>query len=426
MYFNVQENTLSSNPTARQDEQPWVLPSLDYAYIPDMTVAGGQLSLDVNARNISRNELDESLADSTFTDPVPGSIIKVPGIAGQSGRLTTEGEWKRTFTTDGGLVLTPLLALRGDASYLNATSASLDAIDQMAANLGESADMRSSLARYMATLGLEARWPVLFSMGGSSHVLEPEAQVFVRPNEQYVGGLEIPNEDAQSLVFDATTLFERDKFSGYDRMEGGTRANVGLRYSGSYDNGWATNGLFGQSYQLAGLNSFAQPDLVNVGALSGLETPVSDYVGLVGFNSPKGFAGSVSARFGEQTFEIRRAEVKAAYSGTPVALTARYTFIQAQPLYGFPEDRNEITLGASTHVGQAWRIFGSSTYDLESNVMVQDGVGFAYNDTCFTYLMTFSQTRDTVSRQVSQNVGFNLSFRTLGDFGSRQGFGTIQ
>jgi LPS-assembly protein len=277
----------------------------------------------------------------------------------------------------------------------------------------------------MATAGLEARWPVLFSMTGSSHVLEPEAQIFVRPNEQYVGGLAIPNEDAQSLVFDATTLFERDKFSGYDRMEGGTRANVGLRYSGSYDNGWATNALFGQSYQLAGLNSFAQPDLVNAGAFSGLETPVSDYVGLVGFNSPKGFAGSVSARFGEQTFEVRRAEVKAAYSGTPVTLTAKYTFIQAQPLYGFPTDRNEVTLGASTHVGQAWRVFGSGTYDLESSVMVQDGVGFAYNDTCFTYLMTFTQSRDTVSRQVSQNVGFNISFRTLGDFGS-QNLGTVQ
>ena len=84
--------------------------------------------------------------------------------------------------------------------------------------------------------------------------------------------LGIPNEDAQSFVFDATTLFERDKFSGYDRMEGGTRANVGLRYSGAYGSGWTTNAMLGQSYQVAGENSFAAPDLVNVGAYSGLET----------------------------------------------------------------------------------------------------------------------------------------------------------
>ena len=72
-----------------------------------------------------------------------------------------------------------------------------------------------------------------------------------------------------------------------------------------------TNALFGQSYQLGGENSFAAPDLVNVGAYSGLETDTSDFVGLFGFTSPNGFSASVSGRFDEQTFEVRRAEVKA-------------------------------------------------------------------------------------------------------------------
>ncbi|WP_296742208.1 LPS-assembly protein LptD [Mesorhizobium sp.] len=417
MRFQVQENTLSGDPSARGGEQPWVLPSLDYAYIPDMAVAGGQLSINVNARVISRNSLDES-----FETPYDAStpVQRVAGIAGQNGRFTAEAEWKRTFTTDGGLQLTPLLALRGDTSYVNADSASLQAIQQMAANpaIGAADDMRTSVARYMATLGLEMRWPLLFSMANSSHILEPTAQVFLRPNEQYVGGLAIPNEDAQSFVFDATTLFERDKFSGYDRIEGGSRANVGFRYSGAFDSGWGTNAIFGQSYQLAGLNSFDAPDLVNVGAYSGLQTSKSDYVGLVGFNSPSGFSGSVSGRFDEQTFEVRRAEIKAAYSGLPVSLSAKYAFIEAQPLYGFTTDRHEVTLGASTHLAQNWRVFGTSTYDIQQNVLVKDGVGFAYNDSCFTYVMTFSQSRDTITKEVSQNVGFNLSFRTLGDFGS--------
>ena len=411
MRFEVQEDTLSSDPTARAAKQPWVLPSLDYAYIPDTSVAGGQLSFNVNTRVISRDRLDETFDENS-------KVVRVPGVEGQSGRFTAEAEWKRTFTTDGGLQLTPLLAFRGDAGYVNANSASLTAVNDMATNLGQDVDMRSSLARYMATLGLEARWPLLFSMPSSSHILEPTAQVFVRPNEQYVGGLAVPNEDAQSFVFDASTLFERDKFSGYDRIEGGTRANVGFRYSGAYDNGWATNAIFGQSYQLAGENSFAAPDLVNVGADSGLDKRTSDYVGLVGFNSPSGFSGSLSGRFDEQTFEVRRAEVKAAYSSLPISLSAKYAFIEAQPLYGFTTDRHEVTLGASTHLAQNWRLFGTGTYDIQSNVLVKDGVGFAYNDSCFTYIMTYSQTRDTITKEVSQNIGFNLSFRTLGDFGS--------
>ena len=130
-------------------------------------------------------------------------------------------------------------------------------------------DIRTELYRYMATAGLEWRWPVLFTSINSTHVIEPMAQVFARPDEQYIGGLGMPNEDAQSFVFDASSLFERDKFSGYDRMEGGTRVNVGVRYSGVYSNGVTTNAILGQSYHVAGENSFAAPDLVNVGAFSG-------------------------------------------------------------------------------------------------------------------------------------------------------------
>jgi LPS-assembly protein len=419
MHFEVQEDTLDSNPAARNGRQPWVLPSLDYAYIPDMAVAGGQLSINANARVLSRNDLDQTY----FNPYVPASgTQRVGGIEGQSGRFTAEAEWKRSFVTEDGLVLTPLLALQGDTNYVNASSASLAAVNEMATNLGQQDDLRSSFARYMATAGLEMRWPVLFSMAsGSSHVFEPMAQVFMRPNEQYVGGLAVPNEDAQSMVFDATTLFERDKFSGYDRVEGGSRANVGVRYSGSYNNGWGTNAIFGQSYQIGGENSFAAPDLVNVGAYSGLQTTKSDYVALFGVNSPNGFAASVSGRFDEDTAEVRRAEVKAAYSGLPISFSAKYAFIQAQPLYGFTTDRHEVTLGGSTHLTENWRVFGTGTYDIEQSVLVRDGVGFAYNDSCFTYLMTYSQSRDLNTREVTQNIGLNLSFRTLGDFGSSTG-----
>lgn len=121
MHFDVQENTLNSNIAARSNQQPWVLPSLDYAYIPDTPVAGGQLSLNVNTRVLHRNELDETF-DTPYNSLTP--VQRVRGIAGESGRLTTEAEWKRTFVTDDGLVLTPLLALQGDVDYVNASSGS--------------------------------------------------------------------------------------------------------------------------------------------------------------------------------------------------------------------------------------------------------------------------------------------------------------
>lgn len=410
MHFEVQEEALDGSANARADKQPWVLPSLDYAYIPETPLAGGQLTFNVNARALHRSDLD--VADVGL----PSQRIR--GIEGDSGRLTAEAEWKRTMITDGGLVVTPILAFQADTNYVDASSASLNAINDMATGLGTTADTRSSFSRYMATAGLELRYPILFSLAGSSHVFEPMVQTFARPNEQYVGGLGIPNEDAQSFVFDATTLFERDKFSGYDRIEGGTRANLGIRYSGSYENGWTTNALFGQSYQLSGRNSFASPDLVNAGAESGLETDVSDFVALAGIASPNGFSASIGSRFDENTFDVRRTEIKAAYSGQPVSITSSYTFIDKQPLYGFDQDRHEVSLGASAKMGQFWSVFGSGTYDIENSFMARKGLGISYADDCFTFLLTMAETRSSRTAEVSQSVGFNISFRTLGDFGS--------
>ena len=414
MHFDVQEIYEDPNPLARDEKQPWVLPTFDYAYTVEEPIAGGELNIDLNAREIVRDELDS----------VP-AVPKVAGVEGDTGRVTAEAEWKRSVVTEGGMVVSPLLAVRGDAGYADMSDGSVTAINDMATTLGVGSDVRSELYRYMATAGLEWRWPVLFSSINSTHIVEPMAQVFARPDEQYIDELGVPNEDAQSFVFDAASLFERDKFSGYDRIEGGTRVNVGARYSGLYSNGVTTNAIVGQSYHVAGLNSFAAPDLVNVGAFSGLETPTSDYVGLLGFATPLGLSSSISARLDEQTFDLRRAELKAGFAAQPVSVTAKYAFIEAQPLYGFPDDRHELTLGGSVRFLENWRIFASGTYDFTTDVLTSDSAGFAYDDECFSYLMTFNETRDRTTEETTQSVGFNISFRTIGDFGSNSsGFAT--
>jgi LPS-assembly protein len=420
MHFEVQEDILDSDRLATNDTQPWVLPSFDYSYTPDESIAGGELNLDVNSRSIYRTELDDLTYD---TDGGERTDV-IPGIEGYSGRVTAEGEWKRSFVTDGGLVLTPLLAFQADTTYVNQTSNSVAAVNALAAALpGDVAtDIRSAYNRFMATAGMELRWPVLFSTASASHVLEPMAQVFARPNEPYAGRLGIPNEDAQSFVFDATTLFDRDKFSGYDRIEGGSRANIGVRYSGVFGNGWVANGIFGQSYHLAGENSFSSPDLVSAGAFSGLDTDRSDFVGLIGLSTPLGFSGSISSRFDEQTFEVRRAEAKAGFSNDTFSLAGNYAFIQAQPLYGYSDNRHEVGAAMSLRFKENWRVFGAANYDLQTSVLVSDKIGFGYMDECFAYTFTMETNRDAqrIDRD-ERTFGFSISLRTLGDIGDERG-----
>lgn len=424
IHYQIQETTLDRTAagariqTARDPRQPWVLPTLDYTYIPDEPIAGGELRFDFNLRSLYRYELDAPTRG--------GQVQNVQGIDGSSTRFTSEIEWKRQLVTDIGVVVTPILHVQGDGTFVDYEPVTVAALNGLTATINNSpdwrggpvsTDIRSAYYRYMATAGLDVRYPILFSSASSSHILEPIAQVFARPDERYAGDLGIPNEDSQSFVFDATNLFERDKYSGYDRIEGGTRANLGFRYAGSYDNGWTTNAIFGQSYHLGGVNSFATPDLVHAGAYSGLDTDRSDYVGLVGFTMPVGISASTSARFDKDTWDARRIEVRAGYSSAPLSVYSRYAYIDAQPLYGFQNVRQEVTIGGTARIIENWSIFGQTSYDIEQKLRFSDTLGVSYADECFTLVLAMTQTRSS-SQEVSRNFRFNLAFRTLGEFGS--------
>lgn len=420
--INVQETRRDYHPVTgadygmRNSRQPWVLPSFDYSYTPDEPVFGGELNIDVNLTGIHRGQLDQT----RYTGQAAGAIR---GIEGTTARLTTEAEWKRSFVVPGGLQLTPLLHGRLDAIGTDYSASSINAIDRFAARNGVAADVQSAYYRAMATAGLEARWPILFSTSSATHVFEPMAQIFARPDAQYGETVGIANEDAQSLVFDASSLFDRDKFSGYDRIEGGVRANLGLRYSGSFGDGWSANALFGQSFHLAGVNPYASPDLVHVGAYSGLETDRSDYVGSIGLVTPVGLSLSAGARFDEDTFEVRRTDASAGFKNKTVALAAGYTFIDEQPGYGFAGERREVRGSASVRVHENWRVFGSGTYDLTTDVMVRKSIGFAYDDECFSFALSTTESINRVTQEKKRSIGFSISLRTIGDFGTSTGSG---
>ncbi|MBY5815232.1 LPS-assembly protein LptD [Rhizobium leguminosarum] len=392
-YFDVQD---ADRTNTAEKQQPIVYPSLDYHYVAPQPLAGGELSADVNLTNISRTHDDFYTVDG---------FERFAGLKGQTSRLTAELQWKRTYVTPTGLVITPLLAARGDAFALN-----MDDPTGYAGNY----DDGNSATRSMFTAGLEMRYPILMTTDNSTHILEPIAQIYARPDEQLAGRL--PNEDAQSFVFDATSLFDRDKFSGYDRVEGGTRANIGVQYTGTFDSGYKLHGIFGQSYQIAGQNSFATDDLVNVGADSGLETDRSDYVGLGGVETPYGVSVAASYRLDEKDFEFRRGDLTTAYQTDTFATQLTYTHLSAQPAYGFAEDNDEIQTNSSVRFKDYWSIFGGIAWDLNNDVISRRTIGLSYDDECTIFTIAYTDSRDSDDESGSDwTIGARLTFRTLGD-----------
>ncbi len=395
-YFDVQNADPQNN---AEKMQPTVLPSVDYAYYAPEPVAGGQLSGNLNFTALSRFKSDELDVDGDGIDD------RFPGLKGTSSRLTGELEWKRTLSVPGGLQLTPLLAARGDAYGLD-VNAPADYTGNVTSQTAET--------RYMLTAGLEARYPLLITTNNSSHIIEPIAQIYARNDEQLAGRL--PNEDAQSFVFDATNLFDRDRFSGYDRVEGGTRANVGLRYTGSFDNGFGVRGVFGQSYHIAGLNSFATDDLVKAGTDSGLETSRSDLVGMAGVDMPNGLSVATNVRLDERTLALRRADANVSFSNETLQTSLTYTQIAAQPEYGLAARNDEIQSASSIKVSEYWSLFGSITWDIDDSIINRKGIGISYADECTVFSLVYSDKYDPEEESASDwSIGARLTFRTLGD-----------
>jgi len=403
-YFNVQredreedfdEDGIVDYVHDDQAEQAIVHPVIDHNYILDNPLFGGRVRFDTNLTSLSRDETDIANAPAPFAD-------YFAGIAGTSTRVTTRATWESRLIGPLGQVFSPFAYLQADANWLSP--------DDSAPGLSD----EELLARAMPAVGLEYEWPFLVTAGSTVHTIGPRAQIVVRPDEQHVG--ELPNEDAQSLVFDDTTLFLRDKFSGYDRQEGGTRANVALAYQGVFPNGASVDALVGQSYQLAGDNSFAVRDHALTGLGSGLEDDVSDYVARVTLNTGTGIAITARGRLDEADLSLNRGEINAIAGMGRNLASVSYAMIRESPASGIFEDREEISGGAVIALDSNWSVLGSMVYDMENNSKVSQSIGLAYDDECFALSVVYSEKPDRYTDlETEQEFFVRINLRTLGD-----------
>jgi LPS-assembly protein len=400
-----------------QNQIPIIHPVLDYSNVLGHPVFGGELSYRANLTSLSRNNASFdpitafAIASGACTPASADPAVKAPancllrGIPGTYSRVSAEAQWKRSFTDPYGQVFTPFVGLRGDA-----IAASIHA-DPGVSNYLKPGD--SSEFRFMPTAGLEYRYPFINVQSWGTQTIEPIAQVIVRPDEPSIGGS--PNEDSQSLVFDDSNLFKINKFSGWDRVEGGGRANVGVQYTAQFNRGGFVNAMFGQSYQLFGTNSFAVGDVTNTGLNSGLDTSRSDYVARLLYQPDQTYTFTTRYRFDQSTFELRRFEVEAAARFDRWNVNVLYGNYDAQPLIGFLTRREGILGSASVKLTSNWITSGLIRYDLDANKIVQTQFGIGYIDDCLilalNYVTNYTHSGNTSN---DQRVVMQLTLRTLG------------
>lgn len=407
--------------SGNQSQVPVIWPVIDYSNVINHSVLGGEVSYKTNFTNLSRDNAVfdpiNALAAATgacnpllSADParsiVPANCL-MRGMPGTYTRFSGEVDWRRSFTDSAGEIWTPFASLRADA--INADISNQPGVSNYLP-VGN-----TQALRVMPTVGLEYRYPFINVQPWGTTTVEPIAQVIIRPNEPYAGKL--PNEDAQSLVFDTSDLFSVDKFSGYDRVEGGGRANVGVQTTTQFDRGGAVTTVFGQSYQLFGLNSFAVRDVTNTGVDSGLQTPASDYVASVNYSPNRVFTFSTRARFDEATWNVQRFEAEAKANFDRWSVSVLYGDYAAQPDIGFLTRRDGILVSGSVKLASNWVATGAARWDLVANQINQYVVGAGYVDDCFVlaanYVTSFQYATTTSPPVLTHAFMLQLGLRTL-------------
>jgi LPS-assembly protein len=409
-----------------QKQLPVVHPVLDYNRRFQPEWLGGELSLDLNAVSLSRDAADyvglppatrryASNAKSpwgpgnprylTNQNPIFNYLIGAQnvsfgsgcgptalglfdnytrancllrGMAGSSARASATIGWRRSFIDPLGQVWTPFLNAQVDVlgHSLNTTNVAGDPT-RIFGNQIYGNDKQTNFigngetsVRAMPAIGVEYRYPLIASTAFGSHIFEPIAQVVARPNERNIG--KHPNEDAQSLVFSDANVFSINRFSGYDRTEGGVRANVGAQYTLNFNGGGYANALIGQSYHLAGLNSYTVRDQINTGIDSGLDKRRSDYVGRITFAPTKETSFTARGRFDEESLKLKRLEVSGSLLLGPITANVLYARQDPQPELGFVRRREGVSVGGKLQLPNNWFVSGSVLLDLDRYLLDRD------------------------------------------------------
>ena len=409
-----------------QAQIPVIAPVIDYNYIFDRPVIGGELGFKTNFTSLTRQQANFDAVTQTAlisgacntADPAVKTSANclLRGVPGSYSRFTAQAEWRRSITDQFGQVFTPFASVRVDAGAMQINN------DPSVANYINTGD--TNLVRAMPTVGMEYRYPFISVHSWGTQTFEPIAQVIARPNETQVGRW--PNEDAQSLLFDDSNLFRVDKFSGWDRMEGGGRANYGAQYTAQVNQGGFINLLFGQSYHLFGENSFAQANPSNTGLGSGLDSTRSDYVARASFQPNSTYKFSSRFRFDNDNMALKRTELEASANFNRWSTSLLYGDYAAQPELGFLDRRQGLLGTASVKLDANWVLHGSALYDLRNNQFSQNMIGLGYIDDCLilalNYITNYSYGSGTPVR--NHSVMLQLSLRTLGGTTVSQNVGT--
>ncbi|HEX3673227.1 MAG TPA: LPS assembly protein LptD [Rhizomicrobium sp.] len=319
---------------------PIVAPLVQYTFMPENDVLGGEFRFDFNTAAVTRDF----------------------GVDSQ--RATAQVKWSRQFVTGDGEVWTIRADLRGDA-YRTTNS---DAVDFP--NIPERANY---VERGLPDVGLDWRWPFISGggSGNSSLLIEPIVQAIAAPYGDNPAG--IPDEDSSGAELNELDIFSFDPLPGYDVVETGPRANFGLHAEAFFPTGSADL-LIGQTFRLKPDPQFA-PD-------TGLSGKSSDMVERFSLNFLPHLSFTQRVDFDPDTGTVRRDEVYMDASYGRSSLEVSYLRLPPSAVIPGEDSREEINAQGTLGLWEHYVVYAEARRDLAASQMIDTEFGFGYEDEC--------------------------------------------
>lgn len=331
---------------------PYVLPRLEASFIPTQKVAGGAFRFDLNGVALGRRT----------------------GL--NSHRLTGEAEWKKPFVFGNGQLWTFVLNARGDGYHFDVPAT------------GTTPASDYTVKRGTAFAALDWRWPfVAQGGGGRSYIVQPIAQFIAQPYGGNPANLRI--EDSNNFEFDDNNVFSFNQVPGYDLIESGPRANVGMMAEALFRGGKVQTQL-GQTYRLR------PPDPL-FARLSGNSGTSSDLVGSFSVKFPNlDITDRISVDRGNGT--VRRHEIYV--TGTRGRSSVQVSYVQLPTsalTLGLPS-REEVNAQLDLNVWRNWQVFVAGQRDLQSEKFLNTEFGLGYEDECLAISLAYRRkyTQDVI------------------------------
>ena len=347
-------------------EFPVVLPLVDYTYIPEGDLFGGDFRFDLNTASIDRQ------------------------VGEEDQRATAEMHWKLPLITSAGQLVTFVADARGDVYHIDNPE------------LGATPTDSHYISRGLPYAAIDWRWPFVMNApsGNTSYVIEPIAQLIGAP---YGGNpVGIPNEDSADIQFDETNIFSFNRSPGYDLVETGPRTNVGFRAQAIYPSG-SVELLVGQEFRLKPDPIFSED--------SGFAGTSSDLVGRLTINFLPHFDFTERVDIDEGSGTLERNEVYVdAYLGRSSVEVSYLKVPEEEVTLGLPT-REEVNAQALLNVWKDWMVYAAGQRNLATSTMIADELGFGYDDECIGISLSYRRTY-TTDRNVPPSteviVRFNL------------------